>query len=285
MSGKTSGTRTYGERLNAHLQRYKEEVLGLTESGYWSHQGRQVAHPHILPPARGHLNLLPAYRSEWVAYSRAATPAITHHKYFHHLNSSQAMCFNLFFPFCADEGRHMPRLLTALGLPGGTVRATFEKVFDKAESTNFDFFLEYEDGRKVFFELKLSESGFGTASPRQWEEKYRRKLESFYRVPLSRLVDAQWLEPGRFMRHYQILRNVSYLASHAGSTLFFVFPRANDCLARDAAAIRKIAAGSLGHRVRILHLEDLVQGMLTMTPVLAPQLQEHYEHFRRKYVI
>lgn len=278
-------TAAYGERLNRHLQAYKENLLRLKASGYWTRGLHKTALPHILPLEHAHLNVLPEFREEFDAYAKSRTQTLGRHMYFHHLNSSQAMCFNLFFPFCSDGHKHLPLLLDVLGLPRGEAQGMFEKVFDRQEFTNFDFCLEYAHGSKVFFEAKLSETGFGKADPRKWEEKYRDKFETHYREPLSGLVDAKWLEPERFMQHYQILRNISYLGRFRESRLFLVYPEANGHLRRDEPAIREIAGTGLGDRVRIVYLESLVDAILEAMVQMPERFQRHFIEFERKYIV
>ena len=192
------------------------------------------------------------------------------------------MCFNLFSPFILkDGGRVDSRLLKALGLPPDRhYTGHFEKVFDKEENTNFDFCLEAKD-QKIFFEVKLAESEFGSCEN---DERHRRKLEQHYRPHLTDRVDARWLEQDTFFKHYQILRNLSYLGRYPGSGLVFIFPKANASLADSDEAIKKMVSKSLAPRVEILYLEYLVARILTLTEDDAP-LHEHFMQFKEKYVL
>jgi hypothetical protein len=205
------------------------------------------------------------------------------HRFFHHLNSSQALCFNLFFPFIGEDGKTVDsRLVKALGIDDqGCYTGYFEKVFDKDENTNFDFYLESDSGQKVFFELKYSEAEFGSCKN---DPKHCDKLEKHYRPLLQEYIEASWLEEKTFFRNYQVLRNMSYLGRHRESRLFFIFPKASESLAKSGETIAKIQAKSFGERVRVLYLEDLVERILDVTKD-DPTLQHYFQEFKKKYVL
>jgi hypothetical protein len=275
----------YSTKLNGHLVEYKRETLRVEESGSWIARGKNVQHPHILPKERAALNLLPVYRQACNDYLRTARPKIKKHQYFHHLNSSQAMCLNLFFPFQSDASL-IPILLDALRLPQGAPKGEFEKVFDTEENTNFDFFLDYGDGfDKVFFELKLSEQGFGTAKRSLWDEKYQAKFVRHYQPHLEGFVPPKWLEQEEFLNHYQILRNLSYLRRHPGSKLYFIFPKANESLAKSEQAITELGTLPwIQDRMFIVHLESLINQLISRT-VADGRLLDHLHDFRQKYIV
>jgi hypothetical protein len=279
-----AGPVPYGHRLNDHLARYKELELQRKEPGMWLYQGKPRSYRHILAEEQWQLNLLGGIRHDFLRYLAQARPAIKRHKYFHHLNSSQAMGFNLFFPFMREGHRRMPVLLNALDLPISTTTGCFEKVFSRAEGTSFDFYLESSEGLEVFMELKLSEKEFGIADNRRYPDKYARKLKDHYLKPLSRLVKPKWIQIDTFCRHYQILRNISYLERRPDNVLLFIFPAANESLARAAGAIGEICAHGLNDRVRVVALEDLVERILSLTTDDAPT-HAHFLEFRRKYVL
>lgn len=274
---------TYRDRLTQRLLAYKAASLPGLEDGVWSHRGTLKAYPHILPKEQYRLNILPGIRDRFWSWLENAKPRISRHRYFHHLNSSQAMAFNLFFPLVEEDTRRVdPRLLKAIGLPADVpYTGHFEKVFDRDENTNFDFYLEEPAGKKVFFELKLSEAEFGSCRN---DPRHCRKLEEHYRPWLTDHVDALWLEHSTFFKHYQILRNVSYLGRHPESGLVFIFPKANESLAESENAIKRIVSKSLAPRVAILYLEYLVARLLTLTED-DTALHEHFLRLKEKYVV
>lgn len=273
----------YQSRVNEHLAAYKTRHMAELPDGTWSYRGQPRNYPHILPKDQFELNILPAIRKPFWEWFASSTPTISRHRYFHHLNSSQALAFNLFYPFLTKGGRNVDaRLLKVLGLPTDVPHTgEFEKVFDRSENTNFDFYLEGPGEHKVFFEVKYSESGFGSCVN---DARHCEKLTTHYRPHLSDYVDTEWLEQKTFFKHYQILRNMSYLGRHAQSSLIFIFPKANESLAQDEQVIERMIARSLTPRVEILYLEDLVERILDVSAE-DDALHDHFRAFQEKYVL
>ena len=104
---------TYSQRMKAHLARYKRERLGVEEPGIWKRNSQR--YQHILPGALHWLNLHETIRAEFQAYWQGRPPRSELHRDFHHLTSSQAMGFNLLFPWFEPNGP-VAALLEALRL-------------------------------------------------------------------------------------------------------------------------------------------------------------------------
>src|SRR5882724_4078011 len=189
---------SFQKRARQHLASYKRERLGVKADGIWLKNGQ--AYPHILPRELRYLNLLETYRAEVRQYRRAS--GLKLHRDFHHLNSSQALCINLFFPFVGmGAGRSGP-LLEALGIePEPMSRFVFEHVEDEAEQTNFDLFLAFQSGRRLFIEVKFTEAGFGACKD---DAKHNRKLTNIYTPKFAQRVPAATLVPKTFFANYQL---------------------------------------------------------------------------------
>ena len=271
----------YQDRLRAHLAKYKFRVLGVLANGAWKgvRTGAVAEQPHILPAAQARLNILAPYRERfWQEFDGGEQRPL--HRDFAHLNSSQAMCFNLFYPLLADPAWASAFVQGVLGIKGAPRSMAFEYVEDPEENTHFDFFAELESGAKLYFEAKLAELGFGTIDllPRE-----RTALLQRYTPRLSGLVDAKWLEPDAFFRRYQLLRNLAYLGQ-PGSLLYLVVPRANESLAQALRILPEVTAGALQERVRVLYLEDIVERLKPLLRGRDEALKSHYREFRDKYI-
>jgi hypothetical protein len=269
--------KTFHERCVQHLRTYKSEVMGIDEPGIW--RGR--SYDHILPLAHAAENILPHYREAFWRFQTHSRRAVPLHQHFHHLNSSQAMAINLFFPILAGDEHATRKLLNAMRLPVEKVTGEFEVQYDAREKTCFDFVLRYEDGRTVLFEVKYSENGFGSARPEMWETKYRAKFDTFYRTHLAGHLDSRWLARAAVERHYQILRNISYLSRIRDSSLVFLVPFQNEALANDLACLDDIRRGDLRSRISVISLESLVDRLSTGSE--QRPFAEHMDDFNRKY--
>jgi hypothetical protein len=261
--------------MYAHLAEYKRSVLNVAADGIWSRTGKPYA--HILPTAVREWNIVEAIRTDCFAHERIRSVKL--HRDFHHLNSSQAFAFNLFFPLLGIPEAPPHVLLAALGFPGqALVDWRFEAVPVPEEGTNFDLMLHLTDAR-VHVEVKLTEREFGIA---RGSALQLAKRENFYLQRLRGKVDPALLQPDQFFRNYQLLRNMSY-ASESGDHVLFVLPHANAGLATTAERfVSQQIAQTLRPFVRVVYAEkliDTIQGA-ELHPRVALALQQVATKYR-----
>lgn len=272
---------SYQDRLRAHLVKYKFRVLGITANGSWKgpRTGAIAGHPHVLPAEHARLNILGAYRERfWSEFEGGEARPLQ--RDFAHLNSSQAMCFNLFYPLVVERAWAAAFVQSVLGVKDTPRRLAFEYVEDPEEATHFDFFVELQSGAKIYFETKLAELGFGTVD---LDAKSRERLLQIYAPRLAGLVDARWLEPDAFFRRYQLLRNFAVLG-RPDNLLYLVVPRANESLSQALRILPELTASALQERVRVLHLEDALERVKPLLRGRDEALKSHYREFRDKYL-
>jgi hypothetical protein len=265
----------YARQLNAHLVNYKARHLGALEPGTFRDSERR--YDHILRKDEEWLNILEPYRSEVQQYL-AARPTIARHQYFHHLNSSQAFAFNLFFPYF-EKGGASP-LLAAIGSDAGLSSWEPECIVDEEEGTNVDVTWQ-SGGTQTYCEVKLSEQEFGTAKN---DERHRRKLERVYQPVLADACSPEWLEPESFFQNYQLFRNVWLIAREPGSRLIFLLPRANTGIWRQLSTFLSLLNQALASRVRAVAVEDVIDALVA-SGQLDPALRSYAELLREKYIV
>ena len=146
----------YQSELNRHLAEYKRAVLGISEAGLYRHHGADLPYDHILPIQQRDSNLL-AEAAPFAQIFLRNSPG-KRHRYFHHLNSSQAFAFNLFFPFFSGGDETAKVLLMALGQQARLTAWQLEDIPDEREGTNIDAWWKTNDGVQTFCEVKLSET-------------------------------------------------------------------------------------------------------------------------------
>jgi hypothetical protein len=266
---------TFNDRVKEHLSRYETGAGG---KGLWKGE----SYGHIIPETEHTLNILEPYRDDFWKYWRAQEGRVNLHMYFHHLNSSQALCFNLFAPFVFEKnGFGILQNMLGQGSGGADLKPHdwgFERIFDTEENTNFDFFFQPTVDAPMYFEIKYSEADFGTAKD---DERHQQKLETIYRRKLAGKVDPKYLEGGTFFANYQILRNLSYL--EPGGRMFFVVPRANESLTEGLRVIREAPNATYRESIHVLFLEDIVDRMLRVT--VSDKMRRHFEQFKSKYIV
>ncbi len=221
-----------------------------TEAGE-VHKGRELRCGHILPKELKRLNVLESFRSEIHEYLRV-NGKVRLHKYFHHLNSSQAFALNLFFPFFEGGPEASSALTRALGSSGSVTSWIPEHVPDAAEGTNVDVSWLNDQGNWTHCEVKLSEQEFGKAKP---DARHLDKLRGIYGPVLQPYCPAALLEPQAFFGYYQILRNVWLAARDPKASVVFLLPTDNETLWIPLREVVSSLAPTLQRRVHMTSME------------------------------
>jgi hypothetical protein len=198
------------------------------------------------------------------------------HKYFHHLNSSQAFALSLFHPYLTHARRALASALDMTPIEDWS----FEEIPEPADGTNVDVSLVLDKGAHVYCEVKLSETCFGKAVN---DERHRQKINRIYLPRLVGRVDPRLLEPGRFCSSYQILRNLWLAAADARTYVLFLLPKENECLSAELDLVLSSVSSELMTRVRVVHIEDLIAELATSTSA-ENELAWYAEMLREKYV-
>lgn len=261
------------------MSKYKREVLGVEEDGIWLRNGRPYT--HILPQKSRQLNILPRFREEFWAWFAEQSPRIQLHSDFHHLNSSQALCFNLFFPMLRNNGQALGTLCSALKIEEKPDKqACFEFQPDLREGSCIDFSMPLQSGARINFEIKYTESEFGAAKA---DKAHLEKFETIYECRLAGRFEKSFCCEAKFLKHYQIARNIWHLNDATGDIAVFLFPKANTCLRRRESVITACALEPFRSRIRIVYLEDLISGLHGRLPPSETAGRKYLDEFRLKY--
>jgi len=270
----------FQRRARRWLSDYKQEVLGVEEDGIWLRNGKRYS--HILPQEKYRLSILSSFRDEFWEWFGKQRPQIQLHSDFHHLNSSQALCFNLFFPPMMGDGHELAQFSSVMGISGApNAGASFEFQPDPTEGTCIDFSMLLRSGGRVNFEIKYTESEFGSAKA---DPAHLEKFESIYKSRLAGRFEESFCCAARFLENYQIARNIWHLNESAGDIAIFLFPNENTRLRRYEALIKACALERFRSRIRVVYLEDLI---LNLSKELNPNDTAgrlHLEEFHAKYL-
>ncbi len=245
---------SYQDDLIAHLIEYKRSQLGAPPAGTYRYRGRQVDREHILPDQAKRLNFIEETREEIESFLRF-NPQVKLHRYFHHLNSSQAFAPNLFVPFFEGGSAASSALLNAFGQRSTLVDWEPESVPDPAEGTNLDAVWDTSDGVRTFCEVKLSERDFGKARS---DPRHLDKLRRIYLPRLAQHMSPDLQDASSFFESYQILRNVWHLVGAPNGRLVFLTPRGNSRLQPMLQAVISRLSESVQGRIRAVAIEDVL---------------------------
>jgi hypothetical protein len=298
---------TFQDDRKAALSTYKINKL-TSDKGYW----RNLPYDHILPADQKEKNIIETIRDDFWTYYKGTD--IKLHQYFHHLNSSQALCFNLFFPLFQKDKRFLTFVLHRIIevvpyfrsskdnldklfsisndllsdqfaneleeeflLKNSFINCEFEKIIDSSEATNFDFFVQLQGDLRVLFEIKYTENEFGRADN---DERHRSKFQNIYKPKLDKVLRPEFINADFVFDNYQVIRNLSYIDDL--TTVVFLFPEANQKLKGTADLISKILFPDKLQQVRVVYLEDFVRQILSKN-FLYP-LRPTFETFKQKYI-
>ncbi len=256
-----------------HLAEYKESSLGVLSNGFW--KGKEYA--HILPLEHRELNILEPYRIEFWEWFRKQE--IKLHVFFHHLSSSQAMCFNLFFPFLSENRKYIQTLREVFAVDGIIQDAQFEVILNVLEATNFDFCINADS--KILFEIKLTEERFSGETP---DQSHLSKFDRLYSPLLAGKFKPEFCSSDAFLPHYQIMRNVWNLDANGNDKLAFLVPKANASLATDLVFLDNCLSDAYRPRVSVAFLEDVVRAVERNIPESPSRIRKHFSEFRQKYL-
>ncbi len=210
-----------------HLSSYKENALGILENGIYKHKGKEISKPYILP--RGlEIKNFPEHLRCSVRENTLfidTLPPISLHRYWYHLNSSQVLCISYFYEFTKDRAL-LCSLCEHLGV-GAPASACFELVESKSEGTSVDFAIMLENGGRVYFEIKYTEQVFGSAS-RVLGKRSCEQTREYYLDRKRRFYSSVDIGDDDYLKHYQVVRNISLSPRGSQSKTVFLIPKASE---------------------------------------------------------
>jgi len=274
--------KTYQEIIKCHLTKYKKINFPLMANGFWKINNK--SYPHILPEENKYDNLLPIYKKKLIDY--LDNNNIKLHSDFHHLNSSQAMCFNFFYPLILEKKLEL--VTDFLELKDKTIKyetVCFEKDGkDKMKGrrpTNFDFYFETISGKKMYFEIKYTETEFGKAKN---DKEHNDKFDNIYSKLLNPLKEEFHLKEV-FFNNYQILRNLIHIDEN--SYVVFIYPQDNLKIKEKAEKVKDEILNKKFHdNFKSVTWEDLFSFVQNKIIDIKPkQLVLQMKEFKEKYKI
>lgn len=257
------------EELKGELGKYKENVLCVTEQGTYNYKGKSKSYSHILPKEEADKNIIDSAL-------KLDFNNVKKHALFNHLNSSQALCLNLFGPLVADR---LDLLNPLLGFDvKDCVNSQFEFVDDLIhDSSNFDFFIETKKHERLYFEIKYTESSIHTTCrAKDADARYRR----LYSKPMEIILKNKNCIPMNvFCKQYQLWRNICHVA-YDHCDVFFVFPEFREKLKVQVEEAKKLLKPEYQNRVHILTVDVICNTILNSA---GEKYKAHYQEFKNKY--
>ena len=283
----------FQDKVKAHMEEYNGQNNELVDKkgGAWKGKG---SFAHILRDSQNDwmFNLLLPYREVGSLVQDIQKGVIKKHMYAHHLNSSQMMCMNFFYPLMIEDRLDIilkainskikwgkPVALFEFNSPmevGKAAELNKEKLF--GEPTNFDFFITTSNGYRVYFEIKYTEAEFGAPEKKNnsYPQKYYDKFEVYKSLIPSCFKDEYKANADYFLDHYQLMRNLIHLQSSNDFVVYLV-PGENPIIS-EAAEIKNVL-NSLQDNCKVVKWEDII-----IVVENEPLLKDYYAEFKKKYL-
>lgn len=207
------------------------------------------------------------------------------HIYMHHMNSSQAMCINFFYPLIVEN--QLDIILNFLKVENEEVNyesACFEKRSQKDSTnnrrpTNFDFYFKTISGKEFFFEIKYTEYEFAKVKE---DEEHKDKFDYVY-SQLLKPIRKEYQSMSFFLANYQLMRNLIHVGEN--SYVVFLYPEENQKIRFDAEKTKNEIV-KLGFQSHVCPIEwESLHRYVTNQIAKIPSLKDQMEEFKLKYFL
>lgn len=253
----------FNRRVKKHLVDYKKNVLGIEKNGLY--KGEE--HEYILP-GKIENNFL---GDTYLLYSEYCNGEKLN-KYCNHLNSSQIMCMNFFLPLLENEEIMDKIVAKVLNIDiedlGERVDYFCNAMHD--EKNQFDLYLKYSSGYRIYLESKYTEEKFRSFSNQDKDEYW----EKYYKEFLQKSRYLKDLKKDDFYKDYQLYRDIGLIQGDKDYVIF-LYPFDNE-------RIEKKLEDFKYENVIEKDWNTITYTILKM--VKDTELDEYYREFSRKYL-
>jgi hypothetical protein len=227
-----------------NLSKYKTNVIKEYENGIYRHPRFHTTKKlsYILPIMKkdgrfkNTKNILSGIRTDFL---NSNYKNIKPHIYFNHLNSSQAMCINFFYPLIKNNLLGHILFKVKINEPIDYCEVKFEKesnIEKTGRKTNFDFYIKTKKSTNIFFEIKYTERSFGIAKN---DNAHIRKFSADYFPKLNSVphINKRYHSMDLFFKNYQIMRNI--LNIDENSYVVIIYLKENEKLRMKCEEVKK----------------------------------------------
>lgn len=286
MENRKTTFKNFKDSVLCHLSTYKKDKLAIQECGIYRYNGENIPEEHILPIPKGEskekvvkeYNVLSCLKDKEFLIEQKDL-----HRFAHHLNSSQLMCYNFFRPYIEiEENKTRPNdaLINMLSKyiainQCDDAECHFEFVQGgeyEGEDTNFDFYLR-SGKTEVFFEIKYTEEGFGKCEN---DENHKAKFKNVYQglIGNCNAIKKPILFDDEFRKNYQLFRN-AIRAIDKNKYVIFIYDDNNIyCKKQLNEFINKFISEDYQANVKGITWQELVNKIET----------DHIREFKKKYM-
>ena len=251
----------YIENRKKHLCKYAKEN-NIDVGGEYNYKGKIYSYDHILKNKdKKELNLIEELRLKDKPFDLIDKKKL--HRFAHHLNSSQILCYNYFRPMITDNKEPKDELLRLISDNIISIKSNaiceFEYNPNTEEGTEFDFYIKQDEYTEIFFEIKYTEYQFGQAKN---DERHKNKFEDIYKemIDKCKCLKTKNIEFDVFIKNYQLFRNILRVTEENKFSIFLL-PKEHERLRKSFETFKNdYVSKEYCNNVKVLYWEDLVKG-------------------------
>jgi hypothetical protein len=116
------------------------------------------------------------------------------------------------------------------------------------------------------------------------DQAHLEKLADIYRPRLEPIVSPALLDEKAFFKNYQLLRNISLLATNDINRVIFLLPEANTALHPPLRTVLDGVHPHFRNRITVAYVEECLSG-LEANPQLSESLRLYARTLIEKYVV
>lgn len=222
--------RAFREKVLSHMVRYREKFLRIPEEA--SVLGKSYG--HILPEKHYHENFLPPVKEDLITSPYLAN--VNWHRFSHHLNSSQVLGVNFFYPLL--KSGELKNFLELFQMPDAASYDAAHLTFSKLSSVEtevrrkscFDFYIDLQQGESLYVLTNYTDGCFGRAEKETFKEKYEGVYEPL--LLASAMIKEEYKKEDFFLAEYRYMRSLLHLEEK--SSLLVLLPKENFALREKA---------------------------------------------------
>lgn len=274
-------------KILKNLSKYKTKVIKEYQNGIYKHPryGTVKKLPYILPRIENYYkntkNILSGIRADFL---NSNYKNIKPHIYFNHLNSSQAMCINFFYPLIKNNLLNHVLSRIKINEPINYSEVEFEKdsnIENTGRKTNFDFYIKTKNNKNIYFEIKYTERSFGSAKN---DVPHIKKFNADYLPKLNSVshINKNYYSKDKFFKNYQIMRNI--LNIDENSYVVIIYLKENEKLRIKCEEVKnKIISKPLTSHFLDIDWHDMFDWVYKNIHNNT-YLVSYYDDFREKYL-
>lgn len=271
-----------------HLGEYRKTLS--KQCGVWRRNGKETPREHILPDKPIDLR----YKNFLFenAESIINEQGIPLHNYWGHLNSSQVMCINFFYPLIKEENKQILLDIIKRNIPNIPIESNMKIVeaeFEKDEpldNTSFDFYTKITNGAKtinITWEIKYTEQGFGKTEPTKLTKDnkttHKEKFENTYKSNFINSLNFKNsnISCEEFLNNYQINRNIFYINNDNDYAVFLT-------LEKNPATTEELPIIDKYKNAYHIYWEDIILNIQGQLETKLKEYADYYKEFKNKYI-